>query len=101
MVPVGIEGHKLGVSVHEPGRGDGLLADFVYAGEKIIQRGLALAVRLDFVNAVSVCRPDGEDSAGDGVASVGVLFVDNQVGPLLVLNGDRAGLTGEQFNMVS
>ena len=34
------------------------------------------------------------------VAGVGVLFVDDQVGPALVLNGDGAGLAGEQLHMV-
>ena len=100
MVAVGVEGDKLAGGVHEPGSRDGFLGDFVNSGQKIVQRGLALAFRLDFIHRMAVRRPDGENGAGDGVASVGVLFVDDQVGPLLVLNGDGAGLARKQLHMV-
>ena len=100
VVAVGVEGHKLAGCVHEPGGRDRLLGDFVHSGEKVVQRGLALAVRLDLVHAVAVRRPDGKNGVRDGVAGVRVLFVDDQVGSALVLNGDGAGLAGEQLHMV-
>ena len=100
MVAVGVKGHKLAGGVHEPGGRDGLLAHLVHSGQEVGQGGPAVGVRLDLIYAVAVRRPNGENSVRDRFAGVGVLFVDNEVGPLLILNGDGAGLAGEQLNVV-
>ena len=40
------------------------------------------------------------DCVGDWSAGVGVIFVDIQIGPLVIGQGDRAGLAWEQLHMM-
>ena len=100
VVPVGIERHQLAGGVLQPGRGDGLLDDLIHAGKQIFQLRLTGGVRLDLVHAVSVRRLDLENRAGDGLPGVRVPLVDEQVGPLLVLQRDGGSLAGEELHMV-
>ena len=100
VFPVGIQRHQLAGGVHEPGGGDGFFRDLVHTRQQVFQRSLAAGIGFDFVYAVAVRRFHQEHRIGDRVAGVGVLFIDNEVGPLLVLNGDGAGLAGKQLHMV-
>ena len=100
VVAVGVQRHKLAGGVHEPGRGNGLLAYLIHSGQEVGQGGPAVGVCLDLVYTVAVRRPNGENGVRNRLAGVGVLFVDDQVGPLLIFNGDGAGLAGEQLHMV-
>ena len=100
VVPVGVQGHRLIGSVLEPRRRNRLFGNLIDAGEQIFEFCLALAVRPDLVHAVPVCRFHLEDGAGDGIAGVRVLLIDDEVGTLLVLNRDGADLAREQLHMV-
>ena len=40
------------------------------------------------------------DGIGNGFAGIGVVLVNNEIGPLLILNGDLGSLAGEQLHMV-
>ena len=85
VVPVGVQGHRLIGSVLEPRRRNRLFGNLIDAGEKIFELCLALAVRADLVHTVPIRRLHLEDGAGDGLAGVRVLLVDDEVGTLLVL----------------
>ena len=100
VVPVGVEGHRLTGSVLEPRGGDGFLDDLVHAGKQIFELCPALAVGADLIYAVPVRRFHLEDGAGDGFAGVCVLLVDDEVGPLLILDRDGADLARKQLHMV-
>ena len=100
VVAVGVERHKLAGGVHQPGGRDGLLAHLVHSGQEVGQGGPAVGVRLDFVYAVAVRRPDGKNGVRDGLAGVCVLFVDNEVGSLLIFQCNGAGLARKQLHMV-
>ena len=99
-VPVGVQRHQLAGRVLQPGGGDGLLRDFVHTGEEVLQHGEAIRPGLDLVHAVAVRRPDGEDGVLDGTAIVRVIFIDIQIGPLVVFQHDRTGPPGKQLHMV-
>ena len=100
VVAVGVERHKLAGSVHEPGGGDGFLAHLVHSRQQVGQDGLAGRVRLDLIHTMPIRRFHQKNGVGDGLPSVRVLFADDKVGALLVLNGQRGGLAGEQLHVV-
>ena len=100
MVAVGIERCKLAGRVQQIGGRHRLLRDLIDTGQQILQLCLALAVRLDLVNAVAVCRPDFKHGVGDGFSGVSVMLIYDEVGTLLVLHGQGAGLAGEQLHVV-
>ena len=97
-VLVGVQRHRLRLCVHEPRRRDGFLRNLIHAGEQILQDALAVHAGLDL--AVAVCRLYLKDSVGHGLAGISILFMDDEIGPLLVLQGDHAGFAGEQLHMV-
>ena len=100
VVAVGIERCKLAGSVQQIGGRHGFFRDLVDTGQHISKLCLALAVRLDLVNAVAVCRPDFKHGIGDRFAGVSVMLIHDEVGALLVLHGQGAGLAGEQLHVV-
>ena len=99
-VLVGVQRHRLRLCVHEPRRRDGFLRNLIHAGEQILQNAFAVRTGLDLVDAVAVRRLYLKDSVGHGLAGISILFIDDEVGPLLVLQGDHAGFAGEQLHMV-
>ena len=100
VVAVGIERCKLAGSVQQIGGRHGFFRDLVDTGQHISKLCLALAVRLDLVNAVAVCRPDFKHGIGDRFAGVSVMLIHDEVGALLVLHGQGAGFAGEQLHVV-
>ena len=100
VVAVGIKRCKLAGSVQQPGGRHRFFCDLVDTGQQILQLCFALAVRLDLVNTVTVCRPDFKHGICDGLAGVGVVLVDSQVGTLLVFNGQGAGSACEQLHVI-
>ena len=100
VVAVGIERCKLTGRVQQIGGRHGFFCDLIDTGQQILQLCLALAVRLDLVNAVAVCRTDFKHGVSDGFAGVGVILIHDKVGALLVLHGQGAGLAGEQLHVV-
>ena len=100
VIPVGIQCHHLGVCVIQPGSGDGFFGHLINAGQKILQLCSAVGVRPDLIHTVAVCRLDQKHGIGNGFAGIGVVLVNNEIGPLLILNGDLGSLAGEQLHMV-
>ena len=100
VVAVGIERCKLAGSVQQIGGRYGLLRDLIHTGQQVLQLRLALAVCLDLVNAMAVCRPDFKHGVSDGFAGVSIMLIHDEVGTLLVLHGQGAGLAGEQLHVV-
>ena len=49
---------------------------------------------------MAVRRLDQKHGIGNGFAGIGVVLVNNEIGPLLILNGDLGSLAGEQLHMV-
>ena len=49
---------------------------------------------------MTVCGADFKHSICDGLAGVGVVLVDGQVGTLLIFDGQSAGLARKQFHVV-
>lgn len=100
MIPVGVEGDKLGGRVLQPGRRNGFFRNFVYARQQILQHGESCAVRFDLVHRMAVRRPDSEHCVLNRRSVVCVIFIDIEVGPLVVLQHDSAFLSGEQLHMM-
>ena len=100
VVAVGVQGDKLWVGVLEVGRRHGLFRNFIYSGQQIGQRGFSLAVRFDLVHTVAVRRLYQKNGILNRGAIVRVIFVNIQIGPLLVFQTDGAGLAREQLHMV-
>ena len=98
--PVGEQCHGLGRGIQDIIFRDILLRDGVGARKQIVDINLALSVGGFCGDGGAVCTPQGEGHAGNRYAGVLVGFLDNQVGPLLVLNTDCADLSREQFHMV-
>ena len=87
VVAVRIEGGKLRGRIQQIRGRHGLFRDFVHAGEQVLQLRLALAVRLDLIDAVAVCGADFKHGVRNRLAGVGVVLVDGQVGAFLVFHG--------------
>ena len=87
VVAVRVEGGKLRGRVQQIRRRHGFFADFIHAGQQVFQLCLALAVCLDLIDAVTVCGADFKHGICDGLAGVGVVLVDGQVGAFLVFHG--------------
>ena len=96
-VAVRLQGDLLGRGVQNVALRDTLLRDGVDTGQQVLNGHSAiLASGLGGDGgAVSIVQRKGH--AGNGFAGVLVGFADGQIGPLVVLNGDGAGLAGEQF----
>ena len=100
VVAIGIERRKLRGRVQQIRRRHRFFADFIHAGEQVLQLCLALAVRFDLIDAVTVCGTDFKHGICDGLAGVGVVLVDGQVGALLIFNGQGAGSACEQLHVI-
>ena len=100
VVAVGVQGDKLRIGVLEVGRRHGLFRNFIYSGQQIGQRGFSLAVRFDLVHTVAVRRLYQKNGILNRGAIVCVIFVNIQIGPLLIFQTDGAGLAREQLHMV-
>ena len=100
VVPVRVQRHQLGRSIHQPGRRDRLFGNFVYSRQQILQDGAACGVRFDFVYGVAVRRPDRENGVLNRLPGVGVIFIDDEVGPLVVFQHDGAGFPRKQLHMM-
>ena len=87
VVAVRVEGGKLRGRVQQIRRRHGFFADFVHTGQQVFQLCLALAVRLDLIDAVTVCGTDFKHGVGNRLTSVGVVLIHDEVGSLLVLHG--------------
>ena len=100
VIPVGVQRHQLGRGVHQPRGGNGLFRNLIHTRQEIVQRGLALAVRLDLIDAVAVRRLDQKHRIRDRLPGVGIVLIDNQVRALLVLNRQSRSFAREQLHMV-
>ena len=100
VIPVGVEGHQLGVSVLQPGGGHGFFGNFIYPRQEVQQLRAARAVRLDLVHGVPVRRFDQKHGIGHRLPAVRVVFVDIQIGPLLVFQHDSAFFSRKYLHMV-
>ena len=100
VVAVRIEGGKLRGRVQQIRRRHGFFADFVHTGQQFFQLCLALAVCLDLIDAVTVCGADFKHSVCNRLAGVGVVLIHDEVGALLVFDGQGAGSACEQFHVI-
>ena len=100
MVTVGIEGHELAGSIQQIGGGNGLLGNFIDAGKQVLQLCTAIRSGADLIDAMTVGGSNDEYGVGDGLAGVCIVLIDVKVGADLVLNDQRAGLSGEQLHLV-
>ena len=99
-VPVWLQRHLLGGGVQDISLRHTLLGDDIDTGQQVLNgHGAVLAGGLGG-NGGAVRIVQGEGDAGDGLAGILVGLADGQVRPLIVLNGDRRSLAGEQLNMV-
>ena len=87
VVTIRVEGGKLRGRIQQIGGRHGFFRDFVHAGEQVPQLRLALAVRLDLIDAVTVCGADFKHGVRNRLAGVGIVLVDGQVGAFLVFHG--------------
>ena len=100
VIPVRVQRYQLAGRVRQVGRGNRFFRNFVHAGEQILQHGKARAVRLDLIHRMAVRRPDSEHCVLNRRSVVCVIFIDIEVGPLVVLQHDSAFLSGEQLHMM-
>ena len=100
VVAVRVEGGKLRGRVQQIRGRHGFFADFVHTGQQVFQLCLALAVRLDLIDAMPVCGADFKHSVRNRLAGVGIMLVDGQVGALLVFDGQGAGSACEQLHVI-
>ena len=100
MVTVGIEGHQLTGSIQQIRRRNGLLSNFIDAGQQVLQLGTAVRSGTDLIDAVAVSGTDDEHGIGDGLASIGIVLINIEVGADLILDDQSAGLAGEQLHLI-
>ena len=100
MVTVGIEGYQLTGSIQQIRRRNGLLSNFIDAGQQVLQLGTAVRSGTDLIDAVAVSGTDDEHGIGDGLASIGIVLINIEVGADLILDDQSAGLAGEQLHLV-
>ena len=100
VVSIGVEGGKLRGRVQQIRRRHRFFADFVHTGQQVFQLRLALTVRFDLIDAVTVCGTDFKHGICDGLAGVGVVLIHGQVGALLIFNGQGAGSACEQLHVI-
>ena len=100
VVSIGIERGKLRGRIQQIGGRHGFFRDLIHTGQQIFQFRFALAVRLDLVNAMAVCRPDFKHGVRNRLAGVGIVLIHGQVGSLLIFNGQGAGSACEQLHVI-
>ena len=100
VVPVRVEGDELAGGILQPGGGHRFFGNFIYPRQEVLQLGAARAVRLDLVHAVPIRRADGENGVLDWLPAVRVIFIDVEVGSLMVFQHDSADLPRKQLHMM-
>ena len=99
-VPVGQERYLLGRSVQNVPLRDILLRDGINAGKQVLNCHCSIRASRLGGDGGAVRKVQGKGHTGNGIAGVLVRFADGQVGAPLIFDGDRAGLAGEQLNMI-
>ena len=100
VVAVGIESHKLTGSIQQIRGRNRLLGNLIDAGKQVLQLCTAVRSGADLIDAVAVSGTDDEYGVGDGLAGVGIVLVNVEVGADLVLDDQRTCLAGEQLHLV-
>ena len=96
-VSVWLQGDLLGRGVQNVALRDTLLRDGVDTGQQVLDGHSAILAGGFRGNGGAVSIVQRKGHAGNGFTGVLVGFADGQIGPLVVLDGDGAGLAGEQF----
>ena len=99
-VPVGIEGNKLAGGVWEVRRRDRLLNHLIDRGQEVGEGGGAVRPGGHFRYTMAVRAFHKKHSPLDRSPGVGVPFHHRQIGPLVILQTNRAVFAGKQLHMV-
>ena len=99
-IPVGPQRHQLAVCIQQIGLRHALFRHLIHAGQQVLDPGSTIRARLYFVHPVAIHGPHFEDGARHRLAGVCVPLVDRQVGPLIVLDHQGAGLTRIKLYLV-
>ena len=99
-VPVGIEGHELGLRIQQIGRRHRFFGYLIHRGQEVGNRGGAVRPGLDLGNGMAVRATHQEYRPLNGRATICVPFPDGQIGSLIVFQHDGAVFAGKQFHMV-
>ena len=99
-VPVRLQRHLLGGGVQDIPLRYALLGDGINAGQQVLNGHGAVLAGGFGGNGGAVRIVQCEGDTGDGLSGVLISLADGQVGPLVILNGDGRGLTGEQLDVV-
>ena len=94
-VPVGVKRHQLVRGILQVGRRHRFLRDLIDTRQKVLQFSFAGGVRPDLIHAVAVGRRYQENGVGHRRTGIRVVFVDGEIGTLLVLNDQRGAFAGE------
>ena len=99
-VPVGEQRRHLGFLGKQIRLRHRFFNDLHDPGQQVLDDRNAILIGLHLCNRVAV-RPFHEvDCPENRLPRVRVIFMDIQIGALVIGQGDCAGLTGEQFHMV-
>ena len=99
-VTVGEKGHQLGFLRQQVRLRHGFFDDLHHSGQQILYDRDAIFVRFYLGNGVTIRTFHEVDRVRNWNAGVRVRFVDIQIGPPVIGQGDRAGLPGEQLHMM-
>ena len=90
-VPVGVQGHGLGVLGQQIGLRHGFFDDLHHAGQEVLHNSNTVRPGLHLCDGMAVSAFDQVDRAGDRGPGVSVGFVDVEVRPDVVLQNNRRG----------
>ena len=99
-IPVGIEGHKLGLCIQQIGFRHRLLNHFIGTRQQIFHLCAAICTGGHFPYPGAVHGPHLEHRSRHHFPGIGIPLMDSQVGALVVSDGQRAGFAREELHLV-